>query len=667
MKLTGAGIQKPVIKVFGIFGSFTVGSKDAKRVHVRYFSTVASGADSAAAGNSLSLLRELKPMRERVRVSDLRDLAGLLQRELDDGRVATELVPYLKGTNSQVGFFPGILVALVPHGFLMQEKNVEYPIPGEPQSVNGAVAVRYGSFWTAGRFTVGTDTISLGTLEIDPKMTDLIVLDGQHRANAFRYATGTFDAVQSGDSIYQAFYEGVDPPDSFDAELPVTIVWFEADDAIEPTLISRKLFVDVNTNAKPVSESRNVLLDDRNRASIVTGSLYRLLARRAFDADVFSLLHAGFDCEEKQQHPLTMLLPSTVQYALSYAAFGRDEAVGLDYTIPQDWWRYANNYARLRSISAVVDEADFRAAETGDREAFERTVNVLDKEIAPKLLGILEGFPMSIVHVKASADLDSWLGGQAVMLKEVWDKVYRGGEGLYGGFARAASEGRAHNYKKAIEEISAKFLSLRRDGLAGCSADQVSRAYETLTSKAGITGLLMAGHNFCSIQDTGWAASDRFVEALKKLSAENWVRLLADYKPGVIKEVNPRLWTYIRNIVVRALQGVVPELAFFKTDVAQAQNPDVVYVRNHVNQQVDSYRRSLSPHEQGVRPDAERMADWCTNALASLKQALSGASLSPIHADDVLLDFAQALIEKLLPIASGPADDDSGMGEPEPE
>ncbi|MEO7179158.1 MAG: hypothetical protein ABIW83_09965, partial [Allosphingosinicella sp.] len=256
MSLAGTGIQKPVIKVFGVFGSFTVGSADAKQVQVRYFSTVASGANSASAGNSLSLLKELKPMRERVRVSDLRDLAGLLQRELDDGRVATELVPYLKGTNSQVGFFPGILVALVPHGFLTQDKNVEYPRPGEGQDSGAAVSVDYGSFWTANRFKLDGGAISLGSLEVDPKTTDLIVLDGQHRANAFRYATGTFDAVQTGDSIYRAFYEGVEAPTAFDAELPVTIVWFEANDAIEPTLISRKLFVDVNTNAKPVSESR---------------------------------------------------------------------------------------------------------------------------------------------------------------------------------------------------------------------------------------------------------------------------------------------------------------------------------------------------------------------------------------------------------------------------
>ena len=511
------------------------------------------------------------------------------------------------------------------------------------------------------------DPISLGTLEIDPKITDLIVLDGQHRANAFRFATGTFDAVQSGDSIYQAFYEGVEAPKAFDAELPVTIVWFEADDAIEPTLISRKLFVDVNTNAKPVSESRNVLLDDRNRASIVTGSLYRLLARRAFDADVFSLLHAGFDCEHKQQHPLTILLPSTVQYALSYAAFGRDEANGLEYTIPQDWWRYANNYARLRSISPTFDENDLRAAETGDREAFERTVKALDADVAPRLLAILKGFPMSCVHVKASADLNVWLGGQAVMLREVWDKVYRGGEGPYGGFARAASEGKSQNYKTAIEEISAKFLSLRREALTGCTPDQVARAYETLTSKAGITGLLMAAHNFCSIQDSGWGASDKYVDALKGLSSEQWVRLLADYKPGVVKEVNPRLWTYIRNIVVRALQGVIPELVFFKTGVAQAENPDVGYVRNHVNQQVDSYNRSLSPHEQGVRPDTERMATWCADAVASLKQALSGAGLAPIHSDKILLAYAQSLIEKRLPSVANPADENPELDDPEPE
>lgn len=131
MGLAAPPIPVPRITVYGMFGAFHVGgqAEAGSKVLVRYFSTVAAGQHSKAAGDSQGLLRELKPMRERVRVSDLRDLSSLLQRELDDDRVANELVPYLRGVNTAVGFFPGILVALVPQGFLRSQEAAAYPRP----------------------------------------------------------------------------------------------------------------------------------------------------------------------------------------------------------------------------------------------------------------------------------------------------------------------------------------------------------------------------------------------------------------------------------------------------------------------------------------------------------------------------------------------------------
>src|SRR4051794_2695497 len=99
MPITVAPIEKPLIRVFGMAGVFHVGpdASQGDAVRIRYFNTVASGQDSVAAGNSRRLLEELKPMRERAQVSALRDLSSLLQRELDDERVAHQLVPYLQG------------------------------------------------------------------------------------------------------------------------------------------------------------------------------------------------------------------------------------------------------------------------------------------------------------------------------------------------------------------------------------------------------------------------------------------------------------------------------------------------------------------------------------------------------------------------------------------
>ncbi|NJC41039.1 hypothetical protein GGQ87_001297 [Brevundimonas alba] len=670
MALTGTPIAKPTIKVFGMFGAFHVGdaatAKD--KVLVRYFNTVASGKQTAASGDSLGLLRELKPMRERVNVSDLRDLSSLLQRELDDARVAEDLVPYLKGVNSAVGFFPGILVALVPKGFLRSEEGVAYPKPGAEGDANGQVSTGYDEYWTASRFKFDGKAVSLGLLEIDPMVTDLIVLDGQHRANAFRFATKTFDAVQSGETIYRAFYENVSAPKDFDSELPVTVVWFESQDDIEARLISRKLFVDVNMSARAVSESRRVLLDDRDRHSIVTGSVYRGLAQRAFDADRLSLLHTGFDCEEQEFHPLTLMLPSRMQAVVAYAAFGRDSHSGWEPSL-KGYAPYLANYGRLKSIAPSLDEAVALKAERGDRKAFEETTAVLDEELAPKWIAVLEGYNLVSAHIEASVELDSWVRTQVVAIGQVWDKVFRGGEGLYGGFARVSEDGSgsAHTYKKAIDEISEKFISIREAKLSGCDPDQVRRAYDTFSSKAGLTGLFMAAHLYLERREAGWADVSAFVADLNKISAENWVRLLSTYKPAVVRELDPKQWPVMRAIILRALQGADPSLNFFDPTLAQLYNPDIRLIKRAVEQSVSGYMDGLSPAQRETnRVSEEQIRSWATDAMALLKDILAGAGLQPLNDDQVLRNFAVQWIESLLPkqgLAAAEAEDDDDPDE----
>ncbi|MFV2016664.1 MAG: hypothetical protein ACC656_14635 [Candidatus Heimdallarchaeota archaeon] len=128
--LSGDAITKRSIDVYGITGEFTVlKNNDEPPIKVKYFQTVASNKANDTSGNAIDLLSELKPMRERVNSEDLKDLRSLLQRDLSDYRVANDLVPYLQGKSSIVGFFPSILVALMPKGFLKGANDSEYPKP----------------------------------------------------------------------------------------------------------------------------------------------------------------------------------------------------------------------------------------------------------------------------------------------------------------------------------------------------------------------------------------------------------------------------------------------------------------------------------------------------------------------------------------------------------
>lgn len=640
--ITVTPIQKPTIKVYGMAGTFHVGADSAAAgVRVRYFNTIASGKNTEAAGNSRSLLQELKPMRERVQVSALRNLSTLLQRELDDGRVAGSLVPYLQGKTSDVGFFPGILVALVPNGFLESTSKAVYPTPVVSAD---ATTEDYGELWKLTRFVAGEKPIALGQLEIDPKGADLIVLDGQHRANAFRFVTGTFEEAD-GDTIYSVFYQGAGEPMEFDSELPVTILWFESAGELDPTLISRQLFVDVNTNAVAVSDSRNILLDDRNPGCIIVGAIYRLLASRGFDTEHFSLLHGGFDCEENERHPLALFLPAHFRYAISFFAFAPDKYDALSTTVPGDFSRTFKNFNRAETLIKGVTETAFRSAEKGGKDAVKALGEALDKNFAPEIVELVETFCLVDEHVQATLDLGEELAVGGTKQIEAWNKVFCGGEGLYGAFQRNTAGPRGKEYQKAIDEIESLFREKRVSRFVGASSQNVFKAYDAFSSKAGLAGFLMAAQAYCKASDLGWAARASFVETLNKLAPVQWIHVLALYKPLIVKNLDPSLWPEMRAIFLRVAQGVDDTLVFFAPGILGDDNPDAKVLKTLLKDRWVAFKASLPAEvRETQRPDQSAIEGWCSESIGILVKTLATCGLKPTVSDDVLRQFCSSFV-----------------------
>ena len=116
MKIKTEDIHK--IKLNGIWGNFYINNAN---VNVHYFSSFASPDTSLKDGHR-ELLDLLKPMREIVKdASKFSNLDSLLQRDLNDERIAHDLIPYLKGVTGRVGFFPPVLVVLMPKDYLNKE------------------------------------------------------------------------------------------------------------------------------------------------------------------------------------------------------------------------------------------------------------------------------------------------------------------------------------------------------------------------------------------------------------------------------------------------------------------------------------------------------------------------------------------------------------------
>lgn len=295
--------------VQGTWGSFTT---PAGRVD--YIMTKARlGEDSDDPERQLT--KSLAPVREVMEVGDM-DFNQLLQRDLDDHRVAVKLIPYLlKPQQTGPAFFPPIVAVLLP--FRNRRPSV-FASLGEPTVVEDDGArwqqERAGDSFQVQRILGPDDRLhpaSVGKLWWNHTQARLVVLDGQHRAMALlaveRTMTNSWQA--SGGARFRSFYENQvkqalheakqEGIDLSKVEIPVTVCWFPelTGENAKPHDAARKLFVDVNKEARPPSQSRIILLSDAELSNVLTRRMLNEL-RGGTDESYIPLYAVEYDNPE---------------------------------------------------------------------------------------------------------------------------------------------------------------------------------------------------------------------------------------------------------------------------------------------------------------------------------------------------------------------------------
>jgi DGQHR domain-containing protein len=182
-------------------------------------------------------------------------LEELFQRDIDDLRVKSEIAPYLM-RQGELKFFSALVVALLPHEKNQLKSKYSLLTEVDREELEG-IKIKYAIKESSSGKKKQT---SYGTIQWDITALKAIVVDGQHRYSALK-------------SLGEA-----DPKKLAKVSIPVvllildTSVGFKTENS---NLLSnvRKVFIDLNRQAKTVSETRNVLLDDRDPAAVLTRAL----------------------------------------------------------------------------------------------------------------------------------------------------------------------------------------------------------------------------------------------------------------------------------------------------------------------------------------------------------------------------------------------------------
>ncbi|MBW4482085.1 MAG: hypothetical protein KME14_06050 [Tildeniella torsiva UHER 1998/13D] len=272
----------------GSTGSFSVGTgvEGQRSIEVKYFLTHV-GLDFST-GFDEALLSELAPVREIFDVNQL-DFDEIMQRDIDDSRVSSELIPYLLDDKSidLVKLFPPIVVVILPVKEDENRPDNLYPevikeILPESEDEPSKCIIRSGS--------VGQEVFQfeqpidegkvlkhdLVRLRINTHKTRLVIVDGQHRAMALLALYRNLKDQWSDEkrAPFKEYYSEWTPKfiqefNLKEINLPIILCTFPKLDSkyvgdLDLKKAARSIFLTLNKNARKVSSSRNILLDDND-------------------------------------------------------------------------------------------------------------------------------------------------------------------------------------------------------------------------------------------------------------------------------------------------------------------------------------------------------------------------------------------------------------------
>ena len=401
-------------RISGTWGEFITA-----RGRVSYLMTSARlGSDHP--DDASRLARSLRPVREVLDVNSM-SFSQLLQRDLDDYRVATELVPYLLKTENSASpaFFPPILAVLLP--FNGGDEVPTFPAPSDPEQIlDGGLPlneVAYGDAFAVRQLVEdeANSQIRYGQLVWNEERSKLVVLDGQHRAMALlaiqRTVSNSWDDSGRG-ARYRNFYERrvrslledvAVPLD--DIRFPVTICWYP-DAVAESNLAARQLFVDVNREARPPSPDRVVLLNDSSLLDIFTREFLDDLRAAGSRPPLYAI-----EYDRSRTAGLVSKWPSisslrAVSYIIDYLIFGPEKYISLvDVPIRGSWGAAHSGDENMRERLRVKDY--FPSEIAGPDGPFTR------EELGK------EAFPTEARDELVDKFKESWGGAIRVLLAEI--------------------------------------------------------------------------------------------------------------------------------------------------------------------------------------------------------------------------------------------------------
>lgn len=425
----------------GSLGSFKVGTgqEGQNSLEVKYFLTHV-GLDFSG-GSSEALLKHLSPVREIFTFKDL-DFDEIMQRDIDDARVSSELIPYLLDEKSKdlIKLFPPIVVVVLP---VREDENRpadKYPKINEfdfdlDEKPIGRKIIRSGDpgqevfefeqpIFKTGKL-LEHDKVRL---RLNTEKTKLVIVDGQHRAMALLalYRNLKNQWSHSERAPFKEYYSEwttsyINSFNLKEINLPIILCTFpDLDDSYEGEYslkeACRSIFLTLNKTARKVSESRNKLLDDNDLIAYFLRACLSVIkkidARSPYSLRISNVELDQYADKVKIQSPIALTGVSHVYYIIEHIMLNRQEDVNGCY--PRSGKYYKRTDLNTYPCMSRLNGRDILGAVSADsttRDNFKKSNanalrNVFLDCFGSYIIKTLQLFKPYEAHNKAVLDLE---------------------------------------------------------------------------------------------------------------------------------------------------------------------------------------------------------------------------------------------------------------------
>ena len=505
------GRRSPMeIRYNGIWGEYSLND----RVHVEYVLTTVHFSEAK------EKLHYIKPVREVLDIKNL-PFEHLLQRDLDDARTAEEIINGYLAVEEMPAplFFPPITVALLPQKdegdsvgkfYPPLDKNVRNNDYGEYESLAFGDAFEVQIYLDEdGRKTQDCSLI------IHPSLTHQLAIDGQHRLMAVK---ASVLGVEDIEDIYRPLYSDIKGVNLDGVHLPICFIYFpelndkdttgKNDDLI---LTSRRVFLDVNKNARKPARSREILLDDYDLVNIFVRNVFTAIKD---NPGMLKLYHTEYDSPSgtsTMSRPLAIIDVYNLKDIISHLLLsGKTLSSAIERTGKPNY-RHRDFLRHELEIEDKISSGFFRAYGINRSNIHpEELPPAVSKEIAIKcfqgfwgktILETLENLYPHRVHLEAVTELKDWIDGKGMLSlpEKLAQAMLFDGQGLWwicrNSNAKQAKEAVqfADSWVKRFQDERArKYLKKSKNKFHLNDTQMVKTLYDVFTSKAFQIGLFMS-------------------------------------------------------------------------------------------------------------------------------------------------------------------------------